>query len=165
MAGDPEHATLDPFRDVFAPTVHAQTGDDLGTRMRSAMATLCATHAQVLLVGCDCPVLSAHEVRDAARALDGYDNDVVFIPVEDGGYILIGVRTQPASERQKAVLDAVFNGIPWSTAQVMMKTRDRLATAGLRWAEQATLWDIDRPEDLQRAVAMAVLDRRALAQE
>ncbi len=159
VAGDSEHWTLQPFRDAFAPTTRAQHGLDLGTRMRSAMATLLTAHARVLLVGCDCPVLSANDVRAAAAALDDDHKDAVFIPVEDGGYVLIGLKTRLGPARQKAVLDAVFNGIPWSTEQVMVKTRARLAAAGLCWAEQPTLWDMDRPEDLQRAEAMEVLDQ------
>ncbi|MGN8158007.1 TIGR04282 family arsenosugar biosynthesis glycosyltransferase [Salinisphaera sp. SWV1] len=158
VAGDPEHPTLRPFRDAFALTIHAQRGDDLGARMRSTLAMLLTAHDRVLLVGCDCPVLSADDLRGAATALDEERTDTVFIPVEDGGYVLVGLKARP--ERQQAVLDDVFGDIPWSTDQVMTQTRARLAAAGLCWAEQPALWDMDRPEDLRRAQAMDVLDRR-----
>ncbi|MGN8200362.1 TIGR04282 family arsenosugar biosynthesis glycosyltransferase [Salinisphaera sp. RV14] len=158
VAGDPGHPTLRPFRDAFVPSMHAQRGDDLGARMRSTLATLLTAHDRVLLVGCDCPVLSADDLRGAATALDEDRTDTVFIPVEDGGYVLVGLKARP--ERQQAVLDAVFGDIPWSTDQVMTQTRARLAAAGLGWAEQPALWDMDRPEDLRRAQAMDVLDRR-----
>ena len=35
-------------------------------------------------------------------------------------------------------------------ASVMAQTRRRLAAAGLRWSEPATLWDVDTPDDLKR---------------
>ncbi|AWN14446.1 TIGR04282 family arsenosugar biosynthesis glycosyltransferase [Salinisphaera sp. LB1] len=165
VAGDPEHPTLVPFRDAFAPTMHAQRGDDLGARMRSAMSTLLTAHDRVLLVGCDCPVLSADDLRDAATALGEDRTDTVFIPVEDGGYVLVGLKARSGPELQKAVLDAVFGDIPWSTDQVMTQTRARLAAAGLCWVEQPALWDMDRPEDLRRAEAMDVLDRRIRGHE
>jgi len=38
----------------------------------------------------------------------------------------------------------------WGTAMVMQETRTRLARLGWRWMELATLWDVDRPEDLAR---------------
>jgi glycosyltransferase A (GT-A) superfamily protein (DUF2064 family) len=36
----------------------------------------------------------------------------------------------------------------------MAQTRARLAALGWRWAEPATLWDVDRPEDLERLAAL-----------
>jgi hypothetical protein len=44
----------------------------------------------------------------------------------------------------------VFDDMPWSTAQVMSLTRERLRAAGARWLELRTLWDVDRPADLAR---------------
>lgn len=158
VAGDPVHPTLRAYRDAFTLTVRAQQGHDLGARMRSAMATLLQEHARVLLVGCDCPVLSVGNVREAATKLDDTGTDAVFIPAEDGGYVLIGLA--PRTGRQQAVLDAVFGGIDWGTGRVMAQTRARLAEVGLCWAEEATLWDLDRPEDVERARAQGVLDAR-----
>jgi hypothetical protein len=34
----------------------------------------------------------------------------------------------------------------------MAATRERLRALGLRWSEPATLWDLDRPADLDRLV-------------
>ncbi|MDA3919409.1 MAG: TIGR04282 family arsenosugar biosynthesis glycosyltransferase [Salinisphaera sp.] len=156
VADNPDHPTLHPFRDAFAPIMRTQHGHDLGTRMRSAMATLLQENARVLLVGSDCPVLSVNNVREAVAAFDDDRTDAVFIPVEDGGYVLIGLRSWPG--RHETVLDAVFNGIPWSTNQVMAQTRLQLVAAGLGWSELPTLWDVDRPEDLQRAEVLGIHD-------
>jgi uncharacterized protein len=38
----------------------------------------------------------------------------------------------------------------WSSPDVMDETRRRLRELGLTWQEPATLWDVDRPEDLER---------------
>jgi hypothetical protein len=38
----------------------------------------------------------------------------------------------------------------WSTERVMARTRERLASLGLRWLELPMRWDVDRPEDLER---------------
>lgn len=151
VAGDPDHPTLRPFRDRTGLAMYRQQGADLGERMRSAMAALLCERRRVLIVGCDCPVLSAKDVRQAAARLDDDGTDAVFIPVEDGGYSLIGLA--PRADRQQAVLDAVFCDIPWSTERVMAQTRTQLSAAGLIWAEQPVLWDLDRPEDIRRAQA------------
>ena len=63
------------------------------------------------------------------------------IPAEDGGYVLIGMRRPQPS---------LFEAMPWSTGVVMAETRQRTAGAKLRCHELPTLWDIDRPEDLER---------------
>lgn len=155
VAGDPDHPTLQPYRDAFSPVMCTQQGRDLGARMRSAMTRLLPVSSRVLLIGCDCPPLSADNVREAAGQLDEPDTDAVFIPVEDGGYALVGLSPRPGW-RQTA-LTAVFDGIPWSTHRVMSRTRTQLAGAGLRWVEQPMLWDLDRPEDVGRAKADGLL--------
>ena len=63
------------------------------------------------------------------------------IPVEDGGYVLIGTR-QPQP--------GLFDHMTWSTETVMAETRRRLARLSLAWREPALLWDVDRPEDVVR---------------
>ena len=44
----------------------------------------------------------------------------------------------------------LFEGIAWSTGGVMDATRQRMKILELRWAELDVLWDLDRPEDLDR---------------
>ncbi|MFZ4538687.1 hypothetical protein [Propionivibrio sp.] len=48
----------------------------------------------------------------------------------------------------------MFENIDWGSEQVMAQTRERLTELGLRWAEPATLWDVDRPEDLARLATL-----------
>ena len=151
--------TDDPFfrfcAGHFGVTLQPQVAGDLGTRMYSAFESALATHACVLLLGSDCPALTARHLRQAERTLrDGAD--AVLVPCEDGGYALIGLRRVDAR---------LFDGIAWSSENVMAETRKRLTGLGWHWRELETLWDIDRPEDYRRLVASGLLGsgKRSLA--
>lgn len=116
-----------------------QPGGDLGQRMHTAFRLHCHD-GPLLLIGTDCPALRPGHLRRAAHALVEGD-DAVVCPAEDGGYVLVGLRTpQPA----------LFDSMPWSTARVMADTRVRAQAAGLRLRELDTLWDVDVPDDLPR---------------
>src|SRR5262249_32885557 len=65
-----------------------QGGDDLGIRMRRALAA--CPPGPVVLVGGDIPALAAHHIATAFRQLG--DHDLVFGPAEDGGFWLVGAR-------------------------------------------------------------------------
>lgn len=121
--------------------LRSQSGSDLGERMSNAFV---AHAGPLLLIGTDCPALTEAHLATAATALhDGHD--AVFIPAEDGGYVLVGLRRpQPR----------LFEGIDWGSDKVMTQTRERLVALGLRWAEPAMLWDVDRLEDLLRLAAL-----------
>jgi glycosyltransferase A (GT-A) superfamily protein (DUF2064 family) len=95
-----------------------------------------------LVIGTDCPALTTTHLREAAAQLAVHD--AVLYPAEDGGYVLIGLHTAAAE---------IFTDMPWGSTQVMARTRERLGGLGWRWSEPATLWDIDRPEDLPRLLA------------
>jgi uncharacterized protein len=83
----------------------------------------------------------------AVRALQG-GADAVLGPAADGGYFLIGLRrAQPQ----------LFRGIAWGSAKVLDATRARLRQAGLRWQELAIHPDLDRPQDLRRALAQRLV--------
>jgi rSAM/selenodomain-associated transferase 1 len=146
--------TDDPFfrycEGHYGATLRPQVGDDLGARMHSAFESALATHARALIVGTDCPALTARHLRLADKALlDGAD--AVFVPCEDGGYALVGL----------ARVDArLFSGIAWSTDSVMADTRARLKQLGWNWQELETLWDIDRPDDYARLADAGLLELR-----
>ena len=118
----------------------AQEGPDLGRRMHHALESALGRHPKVLLMGTDCPAITTAHLRAAENALSG-NADAVFIPVEDGGYVLVGLRRCDP---------ALFTGISWSTDRVMMQTRERMSALGWRWHELAPLWDVDLPEDYER---------------
>lgn len=115
-----------------------QADGDLGQRMHQAFVQALAHHEQALMMGTDAPALQAPQLQAAAAAL--HQADVVLVPALDGGYALIGLR-QPAP--------SLFQGVAWSTAQVLQQTLDRARAAGLRVALLPAVADIDEPADLQ----------------
>jgi uncharacterized protein len=125
----------------FGLRLQLQGAGNLGTRMARALEIALADGTPALLIGSDCPALTAEYLRAAAAALVK-SNDAVIGPAEDGGYVMIGLARSPAAQ--------LFEGLPWGAATVMQETRRRLANLGWRWIELATLWDVDRPEDLPR---------------
>jgi len=136
-------ATPDPSHPAFQATrtqgvaLARQDDGDLGARMLAAIA---AADGPCLVIGTDCPALTADHLRTTADILRG-GADAVVVPADDGGYALIGMRVpQPA----------LFSEMRWSTPEVMAETRRRLRTLGLSWQEPVTLWDVDMPADLER---------------
>jgi glycosyltransferase A (GT-A) superfamily protein (DUF2064 family) len=85
--------------------------------------------------------MTVEHLRTAAETLRNGADAVVF-PVEDGGYVLIGMRAPQPD---------LFSGMTWSTDTVMTETRRRLTHLGLSWREPVLqLWDVDRPSDIRR---------------
>jgi rSAM/selenodomain-associated transferase 1 len=136
-APDKTHPTFRALATAAGVALARQPKGDLGARMLAAMQ---AAEGPVLVIGTDCPALSAQHLRVAADVLRS-GVDVVVVPVEDGGYALIGAR-QPQR--------GLFAAMPWSTPQVMDETRRRLSRLRLTWCEPSRLWDIDEPADLER---------------
>ena len=87
-----------------------QRGRDLGERMHHALSR----NPGAILIGADCPELTAADLRQAARWLRG-GYEVVLAPAEDGGYALIGARR---------VSPEMFRGIAWGTSSVYRETRE-----------------------------------------
>jgi rSAM/selenodomain-associated transferase 1 len=144
---DCRHPVFVALAQRYGVGLREQQGVDLGARMAHATAEH-AVRVPVLLTGTDCPALTPDHLRVAAAALADGD-DVVVMPAQDGGYVLIGLATPHP---------ALFEGLPWGSDRVMQGTRERLAALGLRWSEPATLWDVDRPEDVDRLVSSGLLD-------
>jgi uncharacterized protein len=131
---DPDHPTFQALAYHHPLTLWAQPDGDLGDRMLA-----CTVQGPTLVIGSDCPALTPKHLQDAARAL--HDADVVLIPAEDGGYVLIGTRT-PRPE--------LFEPMAWGTDAVLAETRQRIAALGLSAVELTTLWDVDTENDLAR---------------
>lgn len=114
-----------------------QSDGDLGSRMLYAMQDAAGP---TLVIGVDCPNLDAAHLRQAAACLQA-GRDAVLIPVEDGGYVLIGARAPQPS---------LFDNMEWGGESVSAETRRRLTQSNLTWEEPALLFDIDEPRDLDR---------------
>ena len=134
---DASHAAFKRMAQRFAVTLSVQGEGDLGQRMCRALEAALEGHSRVVLIGTDAPGLDAAVLRLAADAL--LEHEAVFGPATDGGYTLVGL-SRPAP--------GLFEGIAWSTPQVMLQTRERIVQQRLRHAELPELHDIDEPADL-----------------
>jgi len=117
-----------------------QRGADLGARMHRALARALRHNRGAIVIGSDCPALRPRDLRRAARWLAG-GCDVVLAPAEDGGYALIAA---------KRVSPLLFSGVAWGGPDVYETTVRKLVSLGYRWRALAQVWDVDRPEDLER---------------
>jgi uncharacterized protein len=136
-APDENHPLFHEIAARLGVALACQGAGDLGARMLAAIA---AAATPALVIGTDCPALTSGHLRAAADILRG-GTDAAIIPAEDGGYALIGLRSP---------VPALFSEMHWSAPTVMDETRRRLKYLGLTWREPVTLWDLDRPEDLER---------------
>lgn len=156
---DPQHAFFRYCVDRFPVGLHGQAGDDLGGRMAHALSLALSRHDHAVLIGTDCPALTASDLEAAFSALAG-GTDVVLGPAADGGYYLVGLRR---------ACDDIFVDIDWGSAQVLSQTKARLRQSGLNYHLLETRRDLDTPRDLdgsddqeaimQRGKELVELDR------
>jgi len=110
----------------------------LGARMRHAFAEAFAAGAgRVVIIGTDCPGLTAAVLRQAFDQLATHD--LVAGPATDGGYYLLGMSELHSD---------LFTNKQWSTATVLADTLADAARLGLRVAQLPTLADVDSGRDL-----------------
>ena len=133
-APDPSHMSFRELVMRHGVALKRQPDGDLGARMLGAFAP-----GPTLVIGTDCPAFTVEHLRAAAAALD--DADIVLIPVEDGGYVLIGARVARPQ---------LFSDVAWGTAAVTQETRARIAALELRCVGLDPLWDVDTENDLAR---------------
>jgi uncharacterized protein len=133
-APDASHRSFRDLQKEHGLTLAAQPASDLGARMLAAMQ-----NGSTLVIGTDCPALTPAHLQEAADALR--EHDVVVVPAEDGGYVLIGTREpQPG----------LFDDMAWSTPHVAAQTRARASALKLTFRELPPLWDVDTDDDLAR---------------
>lgn len=137
-----QHSVWDAMQLPKALQWSNQEDGDLGDRLARAARQSIANGESVLLMGTDCPGLTAKRITAAAHALKTHDSCLV--PVSDGGYALLGLNYH---------LPSVFIDMPWSTAAVAALTRERILAKGYTLEQLAELHDIDDPEDLQHLPA------------
>ena len=118
-----------------------QEGADLGERMGNALAQSFARgFRKAILIGSDIPDLPAEIIAEGFSRLE--TNDAVIGPSPDGGYYLIGFRSDRFSWR-------MFQGISWGSDRVFKKTMDFFASLDYRTFALPLWRDIDNIEDLR----------------
>ena len=118
-------------------TLTPQAEGDLGRRMWCALRDGLEIASQVCVVGTDVPDLDAALVDQAFDGLS--EADMVIGPADDGGYYLLALQ-RPIPE--------LFEGIPWSTSEVLDRTLDVAHGLNLTVRTLRTLRDVDTAADL-----------------
>ena len=131
---------LDAVREWLGPPYSCcpQGPGDLGGCMwRSFEEAFGCGVDRAVLIGSDCPAITADHLRRAFAALRHHD--LVLGPSYDGGYYLIGAAGRAPE---------VFSGIAWGTGEVLARTLAAAESAALSVSMLDELHDVDRPEDL-----------------
>jgi rSAM/selenodomain-associated transferase 1 len=113
-----------------------QREGDLGERMFAAFSDVLTDCQKALIIGSDCPWLKADHLLQAFDALDSHD--LVLGPASDGGYYLLGMKHPEAS---------LFQGISWSSENVLQETIHAANQSGLKYFLLQTLSDVDHLDD------------------
>lgn len=122
--------------------VEVQAAGNLGTRLHDAFRRRFADgEERVVVVGSDCPGITAGQLETAISALD--TAPLVLAPAADGGYWLVAQRPPGVD---------LFSGVPWSTPDTLEATRRRLVDLGVAWRELVELRDVDTAGDLEAAL-------------
>ncbi|TFV97741.1 glycosyltransferase [Algoriphagus kandeliae] len=117
-----------------------QDAGDLGNKMNEALQRILGKgYEKVVLIGTDCPELTSEHLKQAFEYLEY--NDVVLGPALDGGYYLVGVKNK---------VPEIFDGIPWSTNEVLKKTIKKCTSIGLSYKSLTELSDLDTLDDWNR---------------
>jgi rSAM/selenodomain-associated transferase 1 len=116
-----------------------QSRGNLGKRMAVAFDTAFGRGcARAVLVGADCPALSASLVRAAFWELATRAGAVIG-PSNDGGFYLIALAARAPS---------LFRGVNWGTGSVLSEVSQRCRAAGIPYSLLPSAQDIDTPEDV-----------------
>lgn len=142
------------FRRLGVP-IRLQRGADLGSRMNHALRHALRRHARAVLIGSDSPALTPAAIARGARWLQG-GADIVLAPAQDGGYALIGARR---------INVEVFSAVEWGGERVLAQTRANLLRARLSVRCLPMVWDVDRPEDLDRLRSLRLASARRGARQ
>lgn len=122
-----------------AAILSVQADGDLGARLTAAFrAAFEGGATRVVAIGTDTPHLTPERLSEALDALQS--SDVCLGPARDGGYYLIGM---------SRLHHALFEDVPWSTADVLTVTRTRAESCGLSVHELAPETDVDDASALE----------------
>ncbi len=139
-APDALHDSFQQCKQQYPVSLFEQSGSDLGERMYNAIQDALRQYKYCMVIGTDAPALDEIIIQQALDTLHE-GTDVVFVPAEDGGYVLVGMQHAH---------DFLFHEISWGSAEVMLQSRNKLETNNIVYKELATCWDVDRLEDYQR---------------
>lgn len=136
---------LNYFRKITSPDIPLipVEGENIGVCLEQSLGALLERgYQKALALNTDGPSLPRAYLMEAVRLLD--EADLVLGPCEDGGYYLVGI---------KQLHSAIFDGIPWSTDQVLARTLAQAERLGLHTALTLSWYDVDSLADARRLLA------------
>ncbi len=137
---DTHHPLVTRVRTRYSIDIRTQAPGNLGVKMMAALEHGLQRNHPSAVMGCDLLHTPSSVLAEAGRRMQQGDN--VFGRSEDGGFWLLGLNQSAPS---------LFDGIDWQAGGTGLATAQRAASAGVHFDYQAlTMFDIDRPEDLDR---------------
>lgn len=119
-----------------------QRGQSLGERLCNATDDLLTQgYGAVCLINSDSPTLPKAVLIQAIESLAADGDRVVLGAADDGGYYLIGLKHAHRN---------LFNGIVWSTSDVLARTKQRAAEIDLPVELLPNWYDVDDAQTLNR---------------
>lgn len=128
-----------------------QVEGDLGRKMTASINAALTAYEQVLLMGSDCLTFSSALIAQVLNLLANHD--LVLVPAEDGGYLLIA---------SKVPLNNELSDVTWGSPNTLQQSLDGLKQQGHSVALTDTIWDVDYAEDLARAKQEGLLSQGLL---
>lgn len=138
LSGDTEHSFFKTYKKEESFKFKQQAGEDLGERMFNALESALSEYDYGLIIGCDCPGLSADDLKFATVMLES-DKDLVLGPAEDGGYYLIALKKNHIE---------LFSDIEWGTDTVFSSTLLKAKELNLNTGLLMKRNDVDRVTDI-----------------
>jgi uncharacterized protein len=117
-----------------------QRGNDLGERMFNGVTEALQRYRHCIVIGTDAPALDEAVINQVIDRLRS-KGQVVLVPAEDGGYVLIAMSSAYA---------CVFQGVCWGSNKVMQQTTEKLSANSISYVVLPVCWDVDTLEDYQR---------------
>ena len=127
------------FTDVKRHIFWSQSDGDLGDRLQSAFEkALFLDYDRIIAIGTDCIELDSRTIELALVSLLS-ERSIVFGPSFDGGYYLVGMRSNLGL--------SVFRSISWSTSKVLKQSLDQAVSLDLEYTLLEEFNDVDTLKD------------------
>lgn len=143
---DTRHPFFAECRQRYGVQLQTQSGNNLGERMSAALETMLSQYKKIIIIGTDAPALDIDSIEAVINELER--RDIVLVPAEDGGYVLLAA----SKYHEDLLID-----VPWGTETVLASTVRNIERLGLEYSLLGQCWDVDRPEDLERYMALRQL--------